>query len=110
MKVGIIRCRQTEDMCGGNVCLRVAAKGKLAFREFGPAEIYGFVSCGGCPGKKIIPRAKILIEQGAEAIFLASCMSKGTPIGFPCPNIEQIKKSLLEQIKNIKLLDWTHNS
>jgi len=108
MKVGIIRCQQTEDMCAGTTCLRVAAKGKFAFQEIGQAEVYGFVSCGGCPGKKIIPRAKTLIEQGVEAIFLASCISKGTPIDFPCPHLAQIKKSL-ERIKNIKLIDWTHN-
>ena len=109
MKVGIIRCQQTEDMCGGNACLRTVAKGKGAFQEIEQAEIYGFVACGGCPGKKITPRAKKLIEQGAEVIALATCISKGTPIGFPCPNFEQIKKSLLNNVENIKLLDWTHN-
>ena len=128
MKIGIIRCQQTEDMCGGNACLIVAAKGKGVFEEIEQTKItnneennskenstvsnnkvISFISCGGCPGKKIIPRAKMLIEKGAEVIALSSCIGKGTPIGFSCPHFEQIKKSLLEQIKDIKLLDWTHN-
>ena len=108
MKIGIIRCQQTEDMCAGYACIKVAEKKKGAFSEMEQTEIVGFVSCGGCPGKKIIPRAKKMIEQGADIIALSTCISKGTPIGFPCPNFEQIKKSLTEQIKNINLLDWTH--
>jgi len=57
-KVGVIRCQQTEDMCPGNTDFKVAKEGKLAFEETGPVEIVGFVSCGGCPGKRAIARAK----------------------------------------------------
>ena len=72
MKVGIIRCQQTEDMCPGATDFRVAATGTQAFGETGPVEIVGFVSCGGCPGKKVLPWAKMLMDRGAEAIVLAS--------------------------------------
>ena len=119
MKIGIIRCQQTEDLCGGNACLFSAAKEKGAFAEIIELndskenstvnKVVSFISCGGCPGKKTIPRAKMLIEKGAEVIALASCIGKGTPIGFPCPHFEQIKNSLRKQIKDIKLLEWTHN-
>jgi predicted metal-binding protein len=115
MKVGIIRCQQTEDICGGNACIRFAAKGKGAFQGIGPVEIFGMISCGGCPGKKIIQRAKMLMEKGAEVIALSSCISKGTPIGFPCPHFEQIKRSLatqaelMKEVVDIEILDWTHN-
>lgn len=54
MKVGIISCQQTEDMCPGNTDFKVAAEGKLAFEEIGPSEVMDFVSCGGCPGKRAI--------------------------------------------------------
>ena len=43
MKVGIIRCQQTEDMCSGNTDFKVASEGKLAFEETGPVEVMGFV-------------------------------------------------------------------
>ena len=49
INAGIIRCQQTEDMCPGTTDFKVAGKGILAFKETGPAELVGFVTCGGCP-------------------------------------------------------------
>ena len=107
-KVGIIRCQQTEDMCGGGTCLKTAAEGKLAFTELGPAQVIAFISCGGCPGKKIMPRALNLTKQGAEVIALASCLQKGTPVDMPCPHFAAIKTALTPRLGAILLLDWTH--
>ena len=108
-KVGIIRCRQTEDMCPGRTCFKVAATGKLAFQEMGESEIIGFITCGGCPGKKAVSRAQILVDKGAEVIALASCIFKGTPIGFPCPHATQMKEAILKKVgKDIPVLDYTH--
>lgn len=108
-KVGIIRCQQTEDMCPGTTCLKVATSGKLAFEEFGQCEVVGIVSCGGCPGKRAVPRAKMLVERGAEVIAFASCIFKGTPIGFPCPNAAQMKTAVQKKVgENIVILDYTH--
>ena len=109
MKVGIIRCRQTEDMCPGTTDFKVAASGTCAFEEAGTVEIVGFVSCGGCPGKRAIPRAKMLVDRGAEAIVFASCMRKGNPIGFPCPQFSNIKAAVEKKLgQEIKIIDWTH--
>jgi hypothetical protein len=77
MKIGIIRCQQTEDMCPGTTDSKVASEGKSDFAEIGPSEIIGFVSCGGCPGKKAIPRALYTIRRVAvscrERAFLQEC-------------------------------------
>ncbi|MPM79170.1 hypothetical protein SDC9_126203 [bioreactor metagenome] len=109
MKIGIIRCQQTEDMCPGTTDFKVASKGQLAFQEIGPSEIIGFVSCGGCPGKKAVSRALMMVERGAEAIVFASCISKGNPIGFPCPNAEQMKAAVTKKVgEKIKILEYTH--
>lgn len=109
LKVGIIRCQQTEDMCCGTTDFKVAQEGKLAFQETGPVEIVGFVSCGGCPGKRIFTRAKMMKERGAEAIVFASCMSKGNPIGFPCPHFGMIEEMVRKKIgSEIKIISWTH--
>lgn len=109
MKVGIIRCQLTEDMCQGSTDFRIAREGKLAFEETGPVEIIGFVSCGGCPGKRAVARAKMMVDRGAEAIVFASCMKNGNPIGFPCPNFESIKQSVVQKLgTDIKIIDWTH--
>ena len=40
-KVGIIRCQQTEDLCGGTTCSKVAETGKIAFQE---TDKYTFAS------------------------------------------------------------------
>lgn len=109
MKVGIIRCQQTEDMCPGTTDFTMAKQGLGAFAEAGAADIVGFVSCGGCPGKKAVTRAKLLADRGAEVIFLASCIGKGTPIGFPCPNFAMMKESITKTLgQDIKLIGWTH--
>ena len=68
MKVGIIRCRQTEDLCPGTTDFLMAAQGKGAFEKLGACEVVGFVSCGGCPGKRAVARAKMLIDRGAQAV------------------------------------------
>ena len=47
MKIGIIRCRQTEDYCPGTTDFVTAAKGKGAFESLGGCEVVGFISCGG---------------------------------------------------------------
>ncbi|HCL56406.1 MAG TPA: CGGC domain-containing protein [Spirochaetia bacterium] len=109
MKAGIIRCQQTEDMCPGNTDFAVASKGILAFEETGPVEIMGFVSCGGCPGKKAVSRAKLMVARGAEAIVFASCISRGNPIGYACPHFNKMKEAVISQIgSEIKIIDYTH--
>ena len=109
MKVGIIRCRQTEDMCPGSTDFKVAAEGKMAFAETGPVEIIGFVTCGGCPGKRAVSRAKMMTERGAGTIVIASCISKGNPIGFPCPHFKEMKESIIKKVgPEIKIIGWTH--
>ena len=109
VKAGIIRCQQTEDMCPGNTDFKVAREGKCAFEGTGPEEIVGFLSCGGCPGKKAVTRAEMMVERGAQAIAFASCIKNGNPLGFPCPHsavmIAAVKKRLGP---GITILDWTH--
>ena len=109
LKVGIIRCQQTEDMCPGNTDFKIAKEGKCAFEGTGPVDIVGFVSCGGCPGKKAVTRANLMVERGAEAIVFASCISKGNPIGFACPHYSTIKEAIIKKVgTEIKIIEWTH--
>ena len=109
MKVGIIRCQLTEDMCPGTTDFNAAKEGSFVFAETGPVEIIGFVSCGGCSGKKAVTRAKMLVDRGAEAIVFASCMKKGTPIGYPCPHFAAIKDAVQRKLgAEAQIIDWTH--
>lgn len=95
-------------MCPGTTDFKIAASGKSAFEPFGPVEVVGFVSCGGCPGKRAVSRAAMLKDRGAEAVFLASCIKKGTPIGMPCPNYEAMKTAIEKKLDGTPLIDWTH--
>jgi len=106
-KIGIIRCMQTEDICPGTKDFKAIKEGTSAFEETGPAELVGFVSCGGCPGDKVVKRAEKLIENGAEIVAFATCMKKGKT----CPNFDQIKKETEEHLKGrTSFMEWTHQA
>jgi predicted metal-binding protein len=108
-KVGIIRCQQIEDICPGTTDFAVAKAGKGAFEQLGPSEVVGFVSCGGCPGKRAVARAKMLVDRGAEAVVLASCILKGTPIDFACPHAAAMNEAIVRKLgAEVTLIDWTH--
>ena len=53
MKVGIIRCMQTEDYCPGTTDFKMLKEHKGAFEGINEEiELIGFCNCGGCPSKK----------------------------------------------------------
>jgi predicted metal-binding protein len=98
MKVGIIRCMQTEDMCPGSRDFKVIHEKKGAFAGVeGEIEIIGFNACGGCPGKKAVTRAVEMVNRGADTIALASCITRGNPIGFPCPHARIMKAAIAKK-------------
>lgn len=109
MKIGIIRCMQTEDYCPGTADFKAVSQRTGAFegvRE--EIEIIGFTNCGGCPGKKAVMRARELAARGADAIVFASCIQKGTPIGYPCPFAKKMKALVESDLDNIHMIDYTH--
>ena len=109
MKVGIIRCMQTEDYCPGTADFRAVANKTGVFEGISEEiEIIGFINCGGCPGKKALLRAKELVRRGADTIVFASCIQKGTPIGYPCPFAKKMKELVVQNIDGIQILDFTH--
>ncbi len=110
MKVGIIRCMQTEDFCPGTTDFKMIANKKGAFEGTEEdIEIIGFINCGGCPAKKAVLRVRELLKRGADTIAFASCIQKGTPIGYPCPFAQEMKALVEKEVgENIKILDYTH--
>ncbi|MEN6461480.1 MAG: CGGC domain-containing protein [Syntrophomonas sp.] len=110
MKVGLIRCMQTEDMCPATTDFKVMKEKKCAFEGImEEIDVIGINTCGGCPGKKAVTRAAEMVKRGADTIVFASCITRGNPIGFACPfsekMIEATKKKLGE---NITIIDYTH--
>lgn len=110
MKVGIIRCMQTEDFCPGTTDFRMIREKKGAFEGVEEdIEIIGFINCGGCPGKKAVLRARELVNRGADSIAFASCIQKGTPIGYARPFAKRMKDVIQNDLGDgIRLIDYTH--
>jgi hypothetical protein len=45
-------------------------------------EIIGFLSCGGCSGKKAVTRAKMMVSEGQRRSCLPHVAKNGNPIGY----------------------------
>ncbi len=109
MKLGIIRCMQTEDYCPGTADFRAAAHKTGAFEGVAEEiELIGFTNCGGCPGKRAVLRVRELVRRGADTIALASCIQKGTPIGYPCPFAKKMKELIEKEAPSVRIIDYTH--
>ena len=112
MKLGIIRCMQTEDYCPGTADFKVVRERKGAFQGIEEdIEIIGFINCGGCPGKKSVLRARELKKRGADTIAFTSCIQLGTPIGYPCPFAKKMKELIQNDLgEEIRIIDYTHDA
>ncbi len=106
MKVGIIICDRYSD-CAGGKCFRSVREREGAFAKYSSEadlEVIGFVSCGGCPGGNIEYAPEEMINNGAEAIHLATGLVVGYP---PCPYTEYFK-SFVEKKFNVPVVLGTH--
>ena len=110
MKVGLIRCLQTEDLCSTNTCLKVMHDKLGAFKDMQEEiEVTCMNTCGGCPGKKAVSRAERMVKNGCNTIVIASCITKGTPIGFPCPHRDQMMEAIRKRLgPDIRIMDHSH--
>ena len=101
MKLGIIRCMQTEDYCPGTTDFRAVREKTGAFADVQEEiEIIGFINCGGCPAKKAVLRARELVRRGADTIAFASCIQKGT---------RKMKEIIANDLGDaVRFLDYTH--
>lgn len=110
MKVGLIRCLQTENLCPATKCFLTINEKKGAFKDI-DEDIHCIAvnTCGGCPGKNTAERAKRMVKQGAEAIVVSSCITLGSPMDFPCPFhhkiIEIVKKAVGD---GIRVFEYSH--
>lgn len=101
---------QTEDYCPGTTDFRAIREKTGVFANVEEdIELVGFTNCGGCPGKRAFLRAKELVKRGADTIAFASCIRKGTPIGYPCPFADKMKELVSRGAgEGVRLLDYTH--
>lgn len=101
---------QTEDYCPGTTDFKAINEKAGIFKDINEEiEIIGFINCGGCPAKKSVLRARELVKRGADTIAFASCIQKGTPLGYPCPFAKKMKDLIAKDLGGkIKILDYTH--
>jgi len=106
MKIGIIICDRYRD-CGGGKCFRAVRERAGAFSVYAEdkeLEVVGFTSCGGCPGGNIEYVPEEMINNGAEAIHLATGFVVGYP---PCPYIDYFK-DFVEERYGVPVVVGTH--
>lgn len=110
MKVGILRCEQTEDFCPGSNDFKVIRERSGGFAGVEEdIRVIGFVNCGGCPGKKAVFRAREMVRRGADTIVFASCIQMGKPIGYSCPFAKKMKVAIQGDLgEGIRFVDFTH--
>ena len=71
MKIGIIRCQQTEDYCPGTTDFRIVREKKGVFEGIKEdIEIIGFINCGGCPAKKQSSEQENWLSVGQILLYL----------------------------------------
>ena len=96
MKLGIIRCMQTEDYCPGTADFQAARLHMGAFAQVEEEiEIVGFTSCGGCPGKKAFIRRRDLgtiAGMYSKKVYLVAEDPGAEPV-------EQISKDIAQYVE-----------
>jgi len=56
----------------------------------------------------IITEAEVMVEFNVE-LYFASCIKKGTPIGFPCPHAQIMIDTISNKVgTEVKIIDYTH--
>lgn len=101
-KIGIIRCDIHSLTCHGVHCFSTMQKKTEAFAVHDDDLILvGYSTCGGCCGRDAMRRAKIMVDQGAEAIHLSNCLCSQR-----CPFTESIKSGI--SALKVPVIQGTH--
>lgn len=106
-KIAVVRCDIVSETCPGVACFKAFNKRKVHFEQYGKdAEIIGFFTCGGCPGRRIFRLVDSLMKHDVDVIHLSSCMLLEKSYA-RCPHIEEIKQMITN--KGVKIVEGTHH-
>ena len=106
-KIAIVRCDVVSETCPGVACFKAFNKRKVHFEQYDKdAEIIGFFTCGGCPGRRIFRLVDSLIKHDVDVIHLSSCMLLEKSYS-KCPHIEDIKEMVHK--KGVRIVEGTHH-
>jgi len=52
---------------------------------------------------------KTMVERGATILAFGSCVSKGNPIGYPCPHYADMRDAIIKAVGlDIEIIEYTH--
>jgi len=109
-RVAVVRCERISEACPGYGCLTAFNDREVKFEGVGDAELVGFFSCGGCPGRRTKRLVKNLVGKDREpdVIYLSSCMLYGSDMNYiRCPHVDEIE-GMIEGI-GIDVVRGTHH-
>ena len=105
--IAVVRCDIVSEVCPGVACFNAFNKRKIHFSEYGKdAEIVGFFTCGGCPGRRVFRLVDSLLKHNVDVIHLSSCMLMEKSYS-KCPHLEDIKQMITR--KGVKVVEGTHH-
>ena len=106
-KIAVVRCDIVSETCPGVACFKAFNKRKVHFEQYGnDAQIIGFFTCGGCPGRRIFRLVDSLLKHDVDVIHLSSCMLLEKSYA-KCPHIEEIKQMIAG--KGVRIVEGTHH-
>ena len=106
-RIAVVRCDIVSEVCPGVACFHAFNKRKVHFAEYDKdAEIIGFFTCGGCPGRRIFRLVDSLLKHDIDVIHLSSCMLMEKSYS-RCPHLEEIKEMITR--KGVKFVEGTHH-
>lgn len=107
IRIAVVRCDIVSEVCPGVACFNAFNKRKIHFSYYGKdAEIIGFFTCGGCPGRRVFRLVDSLIKHNVDVIHLSSCMFMEKSYS-KCPHLEDIKQMITR--KGVKVVEGTHH-
>ena len=106
-RIAVVRCDIVSEVCPGVACFNSFNKRKIHFEKYGKdAQIIGFFTCGGCPGRRIFRLVDSLLKHDIDVIHLSSCMLMEKSYS-KCPHLEEIKEMITR--KGVKVVEGTHH-
>lgn len=117
MKIAILRCLHSNDVCAGAACLRALNNKTASFAQYGeePLELVAYFSCNGCGKvafnceKGMAGKIETIKRLAPDAVHFGICTKMKDSNGERkqvCPNIVRI----LDELKaaGIRVVDGTH--
>lgn len=105
-RIAVVRCETVSEVCPGVACFKAFNNRKQNFKTYDDAEIIGYFTCGGCPGRRVSRLVDSLKKHGLDVVHLSSCMKLQGNYP-PCPHYDEIRRNI--ENKGIRVVDGTHH-